>query len=61
MPFQIDRENMDYKESHTEEEAALALDLLHSSSKNEKGFFMLIEGSRIDHCGHNSDAAYMFL
>ena len=57
VPFQIDRENMDYKGPTLKEEAALALDLLHSSSKNEKGFFMLIEGSRIDHCGHNNDAA----
>ncbi|KAF0270362.1 hypothetical protein FOG48_00528 [Hanseniaspora uvarum] len=57
VPFQLDRENMDYKGPTLKEEAALALDLLHSSSKNEKGFFMLIEGSRIDHCGHNNDAA----
>lgn len=57
VPFQIDKDNMDYTGPTLKEEAALALDLLHSSEKNDKGFFMLIEGSRIDHCGHNNDAA----
>jgi alkaline phosphatase len=57
VPFQVDKDHMDYKGPTLKQEAALALDLLHSSNKNDKGFFMLIEGSRIDHCGHNNDAA----
>ncbi|SGZ38828.1 related to Repressible alkaline phosphatase [Hanseniaspora guilliermondii] len=57
VPFQIDKDHMDYKGPTLKQEAALALELLHSSTKNERGFFMMIEGSRIDHCGHNNDAA----
>ena len=57
VPFQIDVENMAYSGPSLKEEAELALRLLHSSPNNEKGFFLLIEGSRIDHCGHNNDAA----
>ncbi|XBW35822.1 hypothetical protein QEN19_001395 [Hanseniaspora menglaensis] len=57
VPFQIDRENMEYDGPSLKEEAELALNLLHSSSENKKGFFLLIEGSRIDHCGHSNDAA----
>lgn len=56
-PFQIDIDNMDYSGPSLKQEVELAIDLLHSSCDNQKGFFMLIEGSRIDHCGHNNDAA----
>ena len=30
--------------------------LAEATKDSEKGFFILVEGSRIDHCGHNNDA-----
>lgn len=40
------------------EMAKLALDTLTNATKDsEQGFFIMIEGSLIDHCGHNNDAA----
>ncbi|KAH3902156.1 related to Repressible alkaline phosphatase [Saccharomycodes ludwigii] len=53
IPFDIDRDS----EIHPslEDEAMLAIkELSHNS---EKGFFLLIEGSRIDHAGHQNDPA----
>ena len=32
-----------------------ALELINKDNKN--GFFLMVEGSRIDHCGHNNDIA----
>lgn len=37
--------------------AVKALDALDSSSKNKKGFFIMIEGSQIDLCSHLNDPA----
>lgn len=34
-----------------------ALNLLHKSSENERGFLLMIEGSQIDLCAHQNDPA----
>jgi len=58
IPYEIDRRNEDdiYPSLHEMAEAALtALSLATRDSK--KGFFLMIEGSRIDHAGHHNDPA----
>lgn len=56
IPFDIDREDDVYPS--LEEEAITALTALSEATKDsDKGFFLLIEGSRIDHAGHNNDPA----
>ncbi|CDR87407.1 related to PHO8-repressible alkaline phosphatase vacuolar [Sporisorium scitamineum] len=58
-PYEIDRVNIPAPLplkplSHY---AQKALDLLSTSSQNEKGFILMIEGSQIDLCAHNNDPA----
>lgn len=54
IPFEIDRKDEDYPS--LEEEAMTAINALSDATKDsDKGFFLLIEGSRIDHAGHQND------
>ncbi|KAH3686151.1 hypothetical protein WICPIJ_002860 [Wickerhamomyces pijperi] len=56
IPFDLDRDEQVYPS--LEESAKLALETLSKATKDsEKGFFLMIEGSRIDHAGHNNDPA----
>src|SRR5690554_3070426 len=54
MSYNIDRDSK--KETSLSEMAIKALDdLLSASKNNKKGFFIMIEASRIDHAGHSND------
>ncbi|TPX70827.1 alkaline phosphatase [Spizellomyces sp. 'palustris'] len=56
MPYEIDRDPQNVPS--LKEMAVKALDILtHASDKDAKGFFLMIEGSRIDMAGHNNDPA----
>ncbi|KAJ3293977.1 vacuolar alkaline phosphatase [Borealophlyctis nickersoniae] len=56
MSFEIDRNPL--TEPSLKEMAKKALDLLTEATKDsDKGFFLMIEGSRIDMAGHNNDPA----
>lgn len=56
IPFDIDREAKEYPS--LQEQTRVALRALSDATKNsENGFFLLIEGSRIDHAGHQNDPA----
>ncbi|CEP07189.1 hypothetical protein [Parasitella parasitica] len=56
MEYEIDR-NPDIQPSLTEM-SRKALDILYKATENkEKGFFLMIEGSRIDMAAHSNDAA----
>ncbi|SCU85074.1 LADA_0D05556g1_1 [Lachancea dasiensis] len=56
IPFDIDRDVAEYPS--LAEEAMTAINALTEATKNsDKGFFLLIEGSRIDHAGHQNDPA----
>lgn len=56
IPFDLDRDATIYPS--LEESAKLALETLSKATKDsEQGFFLMIEGSRIDHAGHNNDPA----
>lgn len=58
IPFEIDRRNQNDIYPSLDEMARTALTALEAATKNsDKGFFLLIEGSRIDHAGHNNDPA----
>lgn len=58
VPFEIDRRNMADVYPSLSEMAATALAALGKATKDsEKGFFLMIEGSRIDHAGHINDPA----
>jgi alkaline phosphatase len=52
MDFEIDRDPDD--EPSLAEMTAKAIDIL---SKNPKGFFLMVEGSKIDHGAHSNDAS----
>jgi alkaline phosphatase len=58
IPYEIDRrnENEIYPSLHEMAEAALTA-LSAATQDSEKGFFIMIEGSRIDHAGHHNDPA----
>lgn len=57
-PFEIDRRTQDETYPSLEEMAKTALYALEAATKNsDKGFFLMIEGSRIDHAGHGNDPA----
>jgi alkaline phosphatase len=57
-PFEIDRRNMSHIYPSLDEMARTAIRALSAATEgNEKGFFLLIEGSRIDHAGHANDPA----
>lgn len=54
IPYDLDRSNSDYPS--LEEEAITAINALTKATKDsDQGFFLLIEGSRIDHAGHQND------
>ncbi|KAI9205059.1 alkaline-phosphatase-like protein [Polychytrium aggregatum] len=56
MSYEIDRDPA--KEPSIKESVLKALSILTSSTENsDKGFFLLIEGSRIDMAAHSNDAA----
>lgn len=58
VPFEIDRRNMANVYPSLSEMAATALRALEKATENsDKGFFLMIEGSRIDHAGHINDPA----
>ncbi|KAL2136119.1 hypothetical protein VTI74DRAFT_5342 [Chaetomium olivicolor] len=58
VPFEIDRRNMADVYPSLSEMATTALAALEEATKDsEKGFFLMIEGSRIDHAGHINDPA----
>ena len=58
VPFEIDRRHMADIYPSLSEMAAIALTALEEATKDsDKGFFLMIEGSRIDHAGHINDPA----
>lgn len=58
VPFEIDRRNMADVYPSLSEMALTALTALEEATKDsDKGFFLMIEGSRIDHAGHINDPA----
>lgn len=58
IPFEIDRRNMEDIYPSLDEMARTAIIALEAATKDsDKGFFLMIEGSRIDHGGHFNDPA----
>lgn len=58
VPFEIDRRNMADVYPSLSEMATTALRALELATRDsEQGFFLMIEGSRIDHAGHFNDPA----
>ena len=58
VPYEIDRRNMNDVYPSLNEMAKTALRALSDATKDsEQGFFLMIEGSRIDHAGHGNDPA----
>jgi alkaline phosphatase len=58
IPYEIDRRNMDDVYPSLEEMAKTAVTALSAATKDsDKGFFIMIEASRIDHAGHGNDPA----
>ena len=58
VPYEIDRVHVADVYPSEEEMASLALKALSAATKDsDKGFFLMIEGSRIDHAGHANDPA----
>ncbi|PYH90047.1 alkaline phosphatase [Aspergillus ellipticus CBS 707.79] len=58
IPFEIDRRTQDDVYPSLEEMARTALKALsEATADSEQGFFLMIEGSRIDHAGHGNDPA----
>jgi alkaline phosphatase len=58
IPFDIDRQKMAHIYPSLDEMALTALTALEAATRDsEKGFFLMIEGSRIDHAGHANDPA----
>lgn len=56
IPFDLDRERSVYPS--LEESARTALRALEKATEeSDEGFFLMIEGSRIDHAGHSNDPA----
>ncbi|KAI0468338.1 alkaline-phosphatase-like protein [Xylaria cf. heliscus] len=56
IPFELDRRNMNDQYPSLSEMAKTALRTLEKATeKSDKGFFLMIEGSRIDHAGHGND------
>ncbi|EUC32393.1 hypothetical protein COCVIDRAFT_97097 [Bipolaris victoriae FI3] len=58
IPYEIDRRSQNdvYPSLHEMAEAAMKA-LSHATRDSDKGFFLMIEGSRIDHAGHHNDPA----
>ncbi|KAI0377103.1 alkaline phosphatase-like protein [Hypomontagnella monticulosa] len=58
IPFELDRQNMNDVYPSLSEMAKTALRALEKATEgSEQGFFLMIEGSRIDHAGHGNDPA----
>ena len=58
IPYEIDRQHVNDDYPSLEEMAVAALTALSQATKDsDKGFFVMIEGSRIDHAGHGNDPA----
>ncbi|KAJ4332538.1 vacuolar alkaline phosphatase [Didymella glomerata] len=58
IPYEIDRRNENDKYPSLHEMAEAAMKALSDATRDsEKGFFLMIEGSRIDHAGHHNDPA----
>lgn len=58
VPFEMDRKHMNDVYPSLSEMAKTALRALDKATANsDKGFFLMIEGSRIDHAGHINDPA----
>lgn len=58
VPFEIDRKNMADVYPSLSEMATTAMRALEIATKDsDQGFFLMIEGSRIDHAGHFNDPA----
>ncbi|KAK7723670.1 vacuolar alkaline phosphatase [Botryosphaeria dothidea] len=58
IPYEIDRRNENDIYPSLDEMARTAMKALSAATKDsEKGFFLMIEGSRIDHAGHANDPA----
>lgn len=58
IPYEIDRAHVSDVYPSQAEMAKLALEALSAATKDsDKGFFIMIEGSRIDHAGHGNDPA----
>lgn len=58
VPFEIDRRGMSDIYPSLEEMTEVALRALEDATKDsDKGFFLMVEGSRIDHAGHGNDPA----
>jgi alkaline phosphatase len=58
IPYEIDRRNETDIYPSLEELARTAMAALSAATKDsDKGFFLMIEGSRIDHAGHANDPA----
>lgn len=56
IPYDIDRDPAEYPS--LEEQVTTALTALSkATADSDQGFFLLIEGSRIDHAGHHNDPA----
>ncbi|KAL2760931.1 hypothetical protein ACRALDRAFT_1038120 [Sodiomyces alcalophilus JCM 7366] len=57
-PFEIDRRHMNHVYPSLSEMATTALRALEKATEDsDEGFFLMIEGSRIDHAGHINDPA----
>lgn len=58
IPYEIDRRSQNDVYPSLEEMARTALTALSEATRDsEQGFFLMIEGSRIDHAGHGNDPA----
>lgn len=56
IPYDVDRKASEYPS--LKEQVQLALRALTDATRDlDQGFFLMIEGSRIDHAGHHNDAA----
>ncbi|KAF2677317.1 alkaline phosphatase-like protein [Lentithecium fluviatile CBS 122367] len=58
IPYEIDRRNENdiYPSLHEMTQVALTA-LSEATRDSDKGFFLMVEGSRIDHAGHHNDPA----
>ncbi len=58
IPYEIDRRNENDKYPSLHEMAEAAMKALSEATRDsDKGFFLMIEGSRVDHAGHHNDPA----
>lgn len=56
IPYEVDRRNQNDVYPSLDEMARTALKALSAATEDsDKGFFLMIEGSRIDHAGHGND------